>query len=128
MTKQIRRAIPCGTHLSDRRSDDPQGGASEKGGTGDKGDALHTLAAVTAALQAGATPKLFSVARQSAAPTRPRLDTVKDCIAALRSGVPLTGDELGRIWSLWKREALARGHTTFDAYVVRTRREDEPLQ
>lgn len=127
MTKPTRRAIPCGTHLSDRRSDDPQGD-DPQGGTSDKGAALHTLAAVTAALQAGATLKLFSGARQSAAPTRPRLDTVKDCIAALRSGVPLTGDELGRIWSLWKREALARGHTTFDAYVVRTRREDEPLQ
>jgi len=106
--------------LSDRRSDDKSQGDETQGGTSDNGNALRTLAAATAALQAG---KLFSAATRR----EPfRLNTIDDVAEAYASGVPLTGDEVVRAFWILRDEMKARG-LPLDWYSSR-RREDEPLQ
>lgn len=141
MSKPIRRARECGTYqtqssesvasaplrLSDADSEQQTSGARLSDADDTPASDKGTLAAAGAALQAGATPKLFKASdaapdRSSAA--RPRLDTVQDCIAAFRSRVPLTGAEVVRVCRLLRREMKARG-LPLD-WFTRTRRDDDP--
>lgn len=128
MSKPIRRAIPCGTYLSDRRSDDPQSDGEPPSDvdtpqSSDKGDALRTLAAAGAAMSAGAVPRLFGAATRR----EPfRLANIDDVAEAFASGIPLTGEEIARAYRIWRAEMKARGWP-LDLY-SRRRREDEPLQ
>lgn len=126
MSKPIRRARDCGTYQPTDRSDKSQ---ADKPNDSDSGAgrvcdaALQTLAAVTVALQAGATPKLFSAATRR----EPfRLNTIDDVAEAYASGVPLTGDEVVRAFWILRDEMKARG-LPLDWY-SRTRRDDESLQ
>lgn len=134
MSKPKRRARDCGTYqLTTRSSDnDPQGDSrvcdagNEPPGS-DKGNALRTLAAAGAAMSVGAVPKLFDAqARPRSRPATLRLDTVQDCRAALASGVPLTGEEMARVYGVWRRAMLAQG-LPLDWY-SRRRGDDESLQ
>lgn len=122
MSKPIYRRV-CGTHMADK----PQDGDKPPN---DTGGVLRALTAASAAIAAGAVPRLFPceepATQERPATHRPRLDTVHDCVAALAAGVQLTGDELARVYGTWRRSMRARDWP-LDLYSP-TRREDDPLQ